>query len=326
MGPPCRRPSPPRALSPEENERIVQVLHEDRFVDKAPPQVYAALLGEGVRLCCPRTMYRILRARKEVQERRRQARRRNHKKPQLRATKPNQVWSWDITKLKGAQTGELFCLYTIVDIFSRFVVGWMIAPSENAELAIRLFKETCERRQVDTTKLKIHSDRGAPMTAKKFSRFLKDLGAKQSFSRPKVSNDNAISESLFKTLKYNPQFPDRFGSFEDAEAYCQRFFHYYNFEHFHSSLALMTPHMVHSGDAKAVSRQRQAVLTAHYKAHPERFVNGPPKTLRLPKAVWINPPESTKKPTVVTITVAESSGQDLARTATTAGGKFIGTV
>ncbi len=326
MGPKRPRPSPSRALSAEERERVVQVLHEDRFVDKAPPAVYAKLMDEGVLLCSYRTMYRILESRKEVKERRKQARRRSYAKPELLATAPNRVWSWDITKFKGPQTGELFYLYTIVDIFSRYVVGWMVAPRENGAFALKLFESTCARRGVNTSRLKIHSDRGSPMKAKKFAKYLKGLGVEQTYGRPRVSNDNPISESLFKTLKYYHEFPSRFGSFEDAEAYCQHFFAYYNNEHFHSSLALMTPRMVHYGHAPEVSRKRQLVLDASFRAHPERYVRRPPVTLQLPKAVWINPPEPSMAAVVFAESLAEDADFAWRETATTADGVFIGTV
>jgi putative transposase len=284
---------------------VLQVLHEDKHVDKSPPAVYASLLDEGIRLCSPRTMYRILKSRGEVVERRRQTRRYDHVKPELLATKPNRVWSWDITKLKGPQKGELFYVYTILDIFSRYVVGWMIAPCENAELAVQLFETTCARQQVDGKRLKIHSDRGAPMKAEKFARLLRSLGIGRSFSRPHVSNDNPFSESQFKTFKYQPEFPRRFGSFEDAQSYCQWFFDWYNNQHFHSGLALMTPHMVHSGQGAQVTRRRQRVLDTAFRAHPERFVRGRPLSLRLPEAVWINPPDSAKAAEMLKLALEE---------------------
>jgi putative transposase len=235
-------------------------------------------------------MYRILSQECEVRDRRNQARRPIYTKPELLATAPNKVWSWDITKLKGPVKGELFYVYTIIDIFSRYVVGWTIARRENAENASKLFRKTIGRQRISKNSLQIHSDRGAPMKAKTFVQLLAQLGVEASYSRPYVSNDNPYSESHFKTMKYQPGFPQRFGSFEDAEAHCRAFFEWYNNDHYHSGIALMTPHMVHFGQASSVSAQRQAVLDEAYAANKHRFVNGPPQTAKLPAAVWINPP------------------------------------
>lgn len=280
------------------------MLHEDRFVDKAPAEIYAALLDEGVYLCSIRTMYRILNEHGEVKERRNVLRHPEYTKPELLATAPNQVWSWDITKLKGPVKWTYYYLYVILDIFSRHVVGWMIAHRENAELAETLISETCERQEIDKDQLLIHSDRGSPMTSKAVALLLSDLGVTKSLSRPHVSNDNPFSESHFKTLKYQPTFPKNFGSIEDARAFCQYFFDWYNNEHYHSGIALLTPAMVHYGSAEECNRQRQEVLSAAFDAHPERFVSGHPKVLQLPKEVWINPPKPAKADdTTLSITI-----------------------
>jgi putative transposase len=284
-----------RALSEEERQRVLCVLHEERFVDKAPTEVYAALLDEGIYLCSIRTMYRILHENNEVKERRNILRHPQYEKPELLATGPNQVWSWDITKLKGPVKWHYYYLYVIIDIFSRHAVGWMVAHRENAELAKLLIGETCMRQGIDKDQLLIHSDRGSPMTSKAVALLMSDLGVTKSLSRPHVSNDNPFSESQFKTLKYCPTFPKCFGSIEDARAFCQRFFDWYNNEHYHTGISLMTPAMVHYGAAEECSRQRQIVLSAAFEKHPERFVAGSPKVLELPKEVWINPPKPAVK-------------------------------
>lgn len=271
-------------------------MHEDRFVDKAPAQIFAALIDEGIYLCSISTMYRILHENNEVKERRKVARHRNYAAPELLATEPNQVWSWDITKLKGPEKWSYSYLYVILDIYSRYVVGWMVAPRESASLAEELIRQSCNRQEVDTTKLIIHSDRGASMTSKLVANLLADLGITKSLNRPHVSNDNPFSESQFKTLKNQPTFPERFGGLEDARSFCVGFFDWYNNVHYHSSLALMTPFSVHYGLAREVNEARQKVLSQAHSDHPERFVHGPPTVLSLPTAVWINPP---KPPAVV---------------------------
>lgn len=280
----------PRALSDLERERVLSILHDDRFVDKAPAEVYAALLDEGIYLCSIRTMYRILHEQGEIKERRNQLRHPQYKKPELLATAPNQVWSWDITKLKGPVKWTYFYLYVILDIFSRHAVGWMVATRETAELAKHLISDTCIRQGIDENQLLIHSDRGSPMTSKAVALLLSDLGITKSLSRPHVSNDNPYSESQFKTLKYRPSFPERFGSIEDARAFSQRLFDWYNNEHYHSGIALMTPATVHYGLDDKCNEQRQDVLNTAFDAHPERFVNGAPKVQQVPQEVWINPP------------------------------------
>jgi len=278
-------------LSEAQRVQVLHVLHDDRFVDKAPHEIYARLLDEGVYLCSIRTMYRILHEHKEVRERRNVLRHPQYKKPELLATAPNQVWSWDITKLKGPVKWSYYYLYVILDIYSRQAVGWMVATRETAELAKTLISQTCERQRISGDQLLIHSDRGAPMTSKALSLLMSDLGITKSLSRPHVSDDNPYSESHFKTLKYRPSFPERFGSLEDARSFCHRLLEWYNNEHYHTGIALMTPSAVHQGMAGAINLQRQSVLSEAFKQHPERFVSGSPKVLELPKAVWINAPK-----------------------------------
>jgi putative transposase len=285
--PRCRQP---RSLDESERREVLDLLHSPRFVDKAPATVYATLLDEGMYHCSIRTMYRILHDAREVRERRNQLRHPKYKKPELLATAPNQVWSWDITKLLGPAKWTYYYLYVILDIYSRYAVGWMLASRENADLAKRLIRETIEKEDVDADELTIHSDRGPAMKSHTVAQLLATLGVTKSHSRPHVSNDNPFSESQFKTLKYRPEFPDRFGSQEDGRGFCQRFFQWYNHEHYHSGLGLLTPAMVHHGQATKILAARQDVLHAAYAAHPQRFVNKRPRPLKLPEAVWINPP------------------------------------
>jgi putative transposase len=282
--------SSPRALSPAERQSVLDILHSERFVDQAPAQIYASLLDEGRYLCSIRTMYRILATRSEVRERRNQRRHPEYRKPELLATKPGQVWSWDITKLKGPVKGRFYNLYVILDVFSRYVVGWLVAERESAALAERLIKETCRKEGIVPGNLTLHADRGSSMTAKPVALLMADLGITKTHSRPRVSDDNPYSESQFKTLKYRPDFPQRFGSLEDARSYCQGFFRWYNTEHRHSGLALLTPQMVHEERSGQVLSARQRVLLDAYRAFPERFVRQPPKPQLLPEAVWINKP------------------------------------
>ena len=286
---PRPRPTPPRALAAGERQGVLDLLHT-RFIDQAPAQVHATLLDEGTYLCSPRTMYRILDDAHEVKERRDQVRRPHYAAPELLATRPNDVWSWDITKLLGPAKWTYFSLYVILDIFSRYVVGWMIAPHESAALAERLIAETCAKQGIVPGQLTLHADRGASMRSKPVALLLADLGVVKTHSRPQVSNDNPFSEAQFRTLKYCPQFPDRFGSLEDGRAFGQEFFRWYNQDHRHSGLGFLTPATVHFGQAAAVRAQRARVLTAAYAAHPERFVKGRPQPADLPTAVWINPP------------------------------------
>ena len=279
-----------RSLSVAERQRVLSVLHSERFVDLAPAQVYATLLDEGTYLCSIRTMYRILASEHEVRERRNLARHPNYARPELLASGPKQVWSWDITKLLGPSKWSYYYLYVIIDVFSRYVVGWMIATHESAALAERLIAETCAKEDIEPGQLTLHADRGSSMTSKPVALLLSDLGVTKTHSRPHVSNDNPFSESQFKTMKYRPQFPERFGSLEEARAFCQAFFVWYNTEHHHSGLALLTPEMVHSGRDKEVIAARQETLRAAYAAHPERFVRQMPQAPALPQAVYINPP------------------------------------
>jgi putative transposase len=278
-------------LPEPERQTVLSVLNSERFADLAPRQVYATLLDEGLYLSSVRTMYRILEENGEVRERRDQLRHPEYKKPELLATGPNQVWSWDITKLLGPAKWTYFYLYAILDIFSRFVVGWMVARREGAELAERLLEETIRKQGIAPGQLTVHSDRGPSMSSKSVALLLADLGVTKTHSRPQVSDDNPFSESQFKTLKYRPEFPERFGSLEDARAFCQVFFPWYNWDHHHTGLALLTPGVVHYGNAQDVLRSRQEVLDAAYTAHPERFVRRAPVPLQLPREVWINPPE-----------------------------------
>ena len=286
---PRPRPTPPRALAAGERQGVLDLLHT-RFIDQAPAQVHATLLDEGTYLCSPRTMYRILDAAHEVKERRDQVRRPHYAAPELLATRSNEVWSWDITKLLGPAKWTYFYLYVILDIFSRYVVGWMIAPHESAALAERLIAETCAKQGIVPGQLTLHADRGASMRSKPVALLLADLGVVKTHSRPQVSNDNPFSEAQFRTLKYCPHFPERFGSIADGRAFGQEFFRWYNQDHRHSGLGFLTPATVHCGQAASVRAQRDRVLTAAYAAHPERFVNGRPHPADLPNAVWINPP------------------------------------
>ena len=289
---PSRTPSvQPRALSHDERAEVLGVLHDERFVDHAPATVYANLLDQGRYLCSVPTMYRLLRAEGELRERRRQATHPATVKPELVALGPNQVWSWDITKLLGPAKWTYFYLYVIIDIFSRYVPGWLLAHRESAELAKRLLGETIRKHKVGAHQMTIHSDRGTSMASKPVALLLADLGVTKSHSRPHCSNDNPYSEAQFKTLKYRPEFPDRFGSIEDARAFCQRFFRWYNYEHRHSGLGFHKPADVHFGRASHIQFERARVLEAAYAAHPERFVRQPPLPPPLPGPAWINRPQ-----------------------------------
>lgn len=288
-----KRYRPQRSLSETERQEVLCVFHSERFVDKPPAQVYATLLDEGIYLCSIRTMYRILEAEGEVRERRNQTQHPKYAKPELLATKPNQLWSWDITKLKGPAKWTYFYLYVILDVFSRYVVGWMVAHRESAALANRLIYDTCQKQGVLRDQLTLHADRGSSMKSKCVALLLSDLGVTKTHSRPHVSNDNPFSESQFKTLKYRPEFPGRFGSIEDARVFCCNFFTWYNTEHCHSGIALLNPEIVHYGLAEQTIAARQTVLDKAHERHPERFVRKPPKAQELPEAVWINPPDKT---------------------------------
>ena len=282
--------SHPRALGSGEREAVLEALHSSRFVDAAPAEVYATLLDEGVYLASERTMYRLLAQDGESAERRKHRSHPAYHKPELLATGPNQVWSWDITKLLGPQKWTYFYLYVILDIFSRYVVGWMVAHQELASLAERLIAETAAKQQIPPGQLTLHADRGSSMTSKPVAFLLADLGITKTHSRPSISNDNPYSESQFKTMKYRPGFPERFTGCEEARSFCQAFFPWYNQEHRHAGIGLLTPEMVHTGQAAAVSAQRQQVLSVAYANHPERFTAHPPAPPCPPTAAWINPP------------------------------------
>lgn len=286
------RPAPPRALGPGEKERVLQVLNSERFEDQAVREVYASLLDEGTYLCSWRTMYRILDEKDEVRERRNVLSHPAYAKPELLATSPNRLWSWDITKLRGPAPWTYFYLYVILDVFSRYVVGWRIAERESEDLAQELIQATCAKQGIAAGQLTIHADHGSPMISKSVAQLLLDLGVTKTHSRPHVSDDNPYSEAQFKTLKYRPDYPDRFGCLADARAWARAFFPWYNHEHHHTGLALLTPAVIHSGQAEVLLQQRQQTLTTAYAAHPERFVNGAPKAARPPTAVWINPPKA----------------------------------
>ena len=283
----------PRTFSQAEKINIRQELNSERFQDHTPREVYATLMDEGQYLCSWRSMYRILAENDEVRERRNQLRHPNYAKPELLATGPNQLWSWDITKLLGPSKWTYYYLYVIMDVFSRYVVGWMIAERETAALAEELIAETCVRQGIQPNQLTIHADRGSSMISKSVAFLLADLGVTKTHSRPRVSNDNAYSEAHFKTLKYRPDFPNRFGSQLDARAWASRFFDWYNQKHHHSGLALLTPADVHHHRTQVVLQKRQVVLQEAYKKTPQRFVKGLPFPPQPPHAVWINPPVVT---------------------------------
>lgn len=276
---------------------MLELLHSERFVDAAPPTVYATLLDEGCYLASVSTLYRVLRAHGEVRERRRQAVHPAHVKPELLAEQPNRVWSWDITKLLGPVKWTYYYLYVIIDIYSRYVAGWMVASREAASLAERLLAESVAKQQVEANQLTIHADRGSSMASKPVALLLADLGVTKTHSRPHCSNDNPYSEAQFKTLKYRPDFPERFGSQQDARTFCQSFFSWYNEQHRHSGIGYHTPADVHYGRAENVRRRRAEVLAAAHAAHPERFVRKPPQPPALPAAAWINPPRDPEAPT-----------------------------
>jgi putative transposase len=296
MAPSPSRPRPPRALTPEERQTVLDRLREPRFADLAPAEVYATLLDEGVYHCSIRTMYRILDDHAEVRERRDQLRHPVYTKPELLAEAPNQVWSWDITKLMGPAKWTYFYLYVILDIFSRRVVGWCVADAESATLFKVLFDDTLAKHAVPPGQLTLHADRGGSMKAKATALMLADLGVTKSHSRPHTSNDNPFSEAHFKTLKYQPEFPSRFGCIADAKDFCRRFFAWYNQDHHHAGLGLMTPDQVHYGQAEAVHAARQSTLDRAFRSNPERFVKKPPEPPAKPMAVWINPPQRNPEP------------------------------
>jgi putative transposase len=291
------RPLPARTLGPTERETVMAHLHEERFQDRSPAAVYATLLDEGHYHCSIRTMYRLLEAKAESRERRDQLTHPPYRKPELLATAPNQLWSWDITKLLGPAKWTYFYLYVILDVFSRYVTGWMVAMRESAELAKRLIEESCQKQRIPRGQLTLHADRGTSMSSKPVAFLLADLGVTKTHSRPHVSDDNPYSESQFRTMKYRPEFPDRFGCLQDSRAFAQGFFRWYNQEHRHSGLALLTPAMVHYGQSALILEQRQSVLDRAYRTHPERFVRKAPQPAALPTEVWINKPPNLENKT-----------------------------
>ena len=289
---PRPKPTPhPRALSDPERADVLEVCHSSRFVDAAPASIVATLLDEGTYLASERTFYRVLAASCEVRERRNQLTHPPYAKPELLATAPGELWSWDITDLRGPVKWSRFKLYKILDVYSRYVVGWMVAHRESATLAERLIAETLAKQGIGRDQLTLHADRGASMRSRPVAFLLADLGVTKSHSRPHTSNDNPFSEAAFKTLKYRPEFPDRFGSIQDARAFCRRFFDWYNTAHRHSGIAMMTPEMVHYGRAEIVRERRAKILAEAFNAHPERFVHGMPDAKAVPVAVWINQPD-----------------------------------
>jgi len=285
----CRRS--PRRLTADERERVLRTLTNDRFCNQPVRQVWASLLDEGTYLCSVRTMYRILAEHQAVRERRNQLRHPAYQRPELLATGPNQLWSWDITKLKGPRKWTYFYLYDIMDVYSRKVVGWLVADRESSTLAVELIRQSCAREGIKRDELTVHADRGSSMRSKPVAFLLADLGVTKTHSRPYTSTDNPYSEAQFKTLKYQPDFPDCFGSIEDARAFLVRFFDWYNREHRHSGIGLVTPLQRHAGTDRQVYRDRQEVLKAFYERHRERFVRGVPLPPELPGEVWINKPK-----------------------------------
>jgi len=286
------RPKPARALSEAERAAALEALHDERFLDSSPAAVWATLLDEGRYLCSERTMYRLLEASGEVRERRDQLTHPPYAKPELLAKRPNELWSWDISKLKGPAKWTSYHLYVILDVFSRYVVGWTVQERESAALAEALIAQACEQQGISRGRLTLHADRGSSMRSKPVAFLLADLGVTKTHSRPHTSNDNPYSEAQFRTLKYRPAFPARFDSIEQAREFCRFFFRWYNHEHRHSGIGLMTPSTVHHGRAKQAFAARQAVLTAAYAANPERFVRKAPTPPTLPSAAWINKPKS----------------------------------
>ena len=277
-------------MTPAQQERILAELNSERFLDCAPRQVWASLLDEGVYLCSWRSMYRLLKQHDQVRERRNVRRHPKYTRPELAASGPNQVWTWDITYLKGPVRGQFYYLYVVIDLYSRLVVGWMVADRECEELARRLLEQSYRKHGVKPGQLTIHADRGAPMKSKSVHQLLSDLDVRASHSRPRVSNDNPFSEAGFKTMKYSPEFPARFTSLREAEAFCCDYFAWYNQRHYHTGIVLLTPAQVHYGEADRVLARRQATLDQAFAAHPERFGHRPPQVARLPETVFLNRP------------------------------------
>jgi putative transposase len=287
---PAVRQRPANALSDAERQAVYDLLHRPEHCDLAVDQVWSRTLDDGLYLCSPSTMHRLLRATGEAAERRRQRTHPAKKKPELMATRPNEVWSWDISKLKGPARSIYYELYVVIDIFSRYVPAWLVAEAESAEVAKDFLEDAVVRQGVDRDTLTLHADRGSSMRSKPVSQLLIDLGVARSHSRPHVSNDNPFSEAAFKTLKYCPAFPDRFGSIEDARSFCAEFFEHYNHVHRHSGIAFHTPASVHYGTADEIRSQRQATLAAAYAANPIRFRHRPPRAAEIPTVAWINQP------------------------------------
>jgi len=282
------------ALSEAERIAVLATLDSERFADLAPAQIFAQLLDEGIYLCSISTMYRILRGSGEVRERRRLARHPEYRKPELLATGPRQVLSWDITKLRGPEKGVWYSLLVMIDIFSRYVVGWMLVRRSDATIAKQFIADVIAREGIEAGEAVIHADRGTEMTAQPVCALLDNLGIARSHSRPHVSDDNPYSESINKTLKYSAGFPDRFGSLEDGKRFCRNFFNTYNNIHRHSGIALLTPAVVHHGKADGVLNDRYAVMQAAYQTHPNRFIAGAPRRHELPRAAWINQPNDSE--------------------------------
>lgn len=289
------RPQSPRRLTDIERQHVLETLNSERFCDQSVRQVWAQLLDESQYLCSVRTMYRILEENQAVRERRHQLRHPEYQRPELLASGPNQLWSWDITKLKGPHKWNYFHLYVILDVYSRKVVGWLLANRESSTLAVELIRQSCHREGIVREQLTVHADRGSSMRSKSVAFLLADLGVTKTHSRPYTSTDNPYSEAQFRTLKYQPNFPGKFGSLQDARTFLQGFFAWYNHEHRHSGIGLVTPAQRHSGDDKTVYSRRQLVLEAFYKKHPERFVHGLPSPPELPTDVWINKPNEERK-------------------------------
>ena len=289
---PRPRPTPARALSPVEREVVISELESERFMDASPAAVWATLLDEGRYLCSERTMYRLLADCGEVRERRNQLEHPPYARPELLASRPNELWSWDITKLRGPAKWTYYYLYALLDVFSRYVVGWTLQYRESGEIATELIRQAIEQQKITPGHLTLHADRGGPMTSKPLAFLLADLGVTKTHNRPYTSNDNPYSEAHFKTLKYRPTFPASFASMEEARTFCREFFDWYNLEHRHSGIGLMTPAVVHFGGAPEVQARRALVLTEAYGRTPERFIRRPPQPPEVPTVVWINKPET----------------------------------
>jgi len=290
------RPRPAKALTDAERRALLAELCSERFVDSAPAQVYATLLDEGRYLASERTMYRVLAAEHgQVRERRAQLAHPAYQAPELLAEHPNEVWSWDITKLKGPAKWTYYYLYVILDVFSRYVVGWTVQHRETGPIAKALIGQAIEQQRIRRDQLIVHADRGSSMTSKPVAFLLSDLGIAKSHSRPYTSTDNPYSEAQFKTLKYRPAFPARFESIEHARGFCREFFDHYNHHHRHSGIGLLTPATVHYGHAEAVHAERQRVLDAAYTRTPERFIRRAPTAPAVPTAAWINKPTTTEE-------------------------------